>query len=50
MTSSYVRTIDDLVQLHLTTQGSIPMFLSALTVDLFSKQSINTSSFQSTQN
>lgn len=47
MDSPYLHTIDDLVQLHINNQKSIPVFLSALTVELYSRQSINSSAYPS---
>ncbi|XP_065340323.1 mitotic spindle assembly checkpoint protein MAD1 [Cloeon dipterum] len=35
----FAETIQELIRLHLNEQGSIPAFLSALTLDLFSQQS-----------
>lgn len=47
MDSPFLHTVDDLVQLHITNQKSIPVFLSALTIELFSRQSINSSAYPS---
>ncbi len=44
MESAYLHCVDDLVQVHVHRQGSIPAFLAALTIELFSRQSINQSS------
>ena len=44
MDSPYIHTVDDLVQLHVNRQRSIPAFLAALTIELFSRQSMNTTS------
>ncbi|XP_037241652.1 mitotic spindle assembly checkpoint protein MAD1 isoform X2 [Falco rusticolus] len=38
--TEFSRTIRDLIELHLLQQDSIPAFLSALTLDLFSRQTI----------
>ncbi|XP_030315512.1 mitotic spindle assembly checkpoint protein MAD1 isoform X1 [Calypte anna] len=38
--TEFSRTIRDLIELHLLRQDSIPAFLSALTLDLFSRQTI----------
>ncbi|XP_009080626.1 PREDICTED: mitotic spindle assembly checkpoint protein MAD1 [Acanthisitta chloris] len=38
--TEFSRTIGELIELHLLRQDSIPAFLSALTLDLFSRQSI----------
>ncbi|XP_066545293.1 mitotic spindle assembly checkpoint protein MAD1 [Amia ocellicauda] len=38
--TDYSRTLRDLVELHLFHQNSIPAFLSAVTLDLFSRQTI----------
>lgn len=36
----FSKTIEDMINLHLGQQHSIPLLLSSLTVDLFSKQSM----------
>ncbi|EOB00949.1 Mitotic spindle assembly checkpoint protein MAD1 [Anas platyrhynchos] len=38
--TEFSRTIRELIDLHLLRQDSIPAFLSALTLDLFSRQTI----------
>lgn len=38
--TEFSRTIRELIELHLLRQDSIPAFLSALTLDLFSRQTI----------
>ncbi|XP_030901472.1 mitotic spindle assembly checkpoint protein MAD1 isoform X3 [Melopsittacus undulatus] len=38
--NEFSRTIRELIELHLLQQDSIPAFLSALTLDLFSRQTI----------
>ncbi|KQL61493.1 hypothetical protein AAES_13507 [Amazona aestiva] len=38
--NEFSRTIRELIELHLLRQDSIPAFLSALTLDLFSRQTI----------
>ena len=47
MDTPYLHTLDDLVQLHINNQKSIPVFLSALTIELYSRQSINSSAYPS---
>ena len=47
MDSPFIHTVDDLVQLHVTRQHSIPAFLAALTIELFSRQSMNNTTFPS---
>ncbi|XP_057373936.1 mitotic spindle assembly checkpoint protein MAD1-like [Daphnia carinata] len=47
MDSAYLHTIYDLVQLHINNQKFIPIFLSALTVELYPCQSINSSAYPS---
>jgi len=37
----FSKTIEEMINLHLIQQRSIPVLLSSLTIDLFSKQSIN---------
>jgi len=44
MDSPYIHTVDDLVQLHVNRQRSIPAFLAAVTIELFSRQSMNSTS------
>jgi mitotic spindle assembly checkpoint protein MAD1 len=39
----YSATLESFINLHLTQQHSIPVFLSAITVDLFSHQTIDSS-------
>jgi mitotic spindle assembly checkpoint protein MAD1 len=36
----YSATLEELINLHLKCQHSFPVFLSAITVDLFSRQTI----------
>ncbi|KAF4793661.1 hypothetical protein TURU_109450 [Turdus rufiventris] len=38
--TEFSRAIPELIELHLLRQDSIPAFLSALTLDLFSRQTI----------
>ncbi|XP_061064621.1 mitotic spindle assembly checkpoint protein MAD1 isoform X1 [Eubalaena glacialis] len=38
--TEFSRTAQELIELHLLQQGSIPAFLSALTLDLFSRQTV----------
>ncbi|EPY89355.1 hypothetical protein CB1_000114022 [Camelus ferus] len=38
--TEFSRTVQELVELHLLRQDSIPAFLSALTLDLFSRQTV----------
>ncbi|XP_039735498.1 mitotic spindle assembly checkpoint protein MAD1 isoform X7 [Pteropus medius] len=38
--TAFSRSVPELVQLHLLAQDSIPAFLSALTLDLFSRQTV----------
>ncbi|KAJ7403627.1 hypothetical protein WISP_150134 [Willisornis vidua] len=38
--TEFSRTIGELIELHLLHQDSIPAFLSALTLELFSRQTI----------
>lgn len=38
--TAFSRSVPELVQLHLLAQDSIPAFLSALTLDLFSRQTL----------
>lgn len=50
----FSKTIEDMINLHLGQQHSIPLLLSSLTVDLFSKQSMTVTAdstrFESTIN
>lgn len=38
--TAFSRSVPELVQLHLLAQDSIPAFLSALTLELFSRQTV----------
>lgn len=38
--TEFSRTVPELIELHLLRQDSIPAFLSALTLDLFSRQTL----------
>lgn len=38
--TEFSRTVPELIELHLLRQDSIPAFLSALTLDLFSRQTV----------
>lgn len=38
--TAFSRTVPGLIELHLLQQDSIPAFLSALTLDLFSRQTL----------
>lgn len=38
--TAFSRTVPGLIELHLLRQDSIPAFLSALTLDLFSRQTV----------
>lgn len=38
--TDFSRTLTELVDLHLFHQKSIPVFLSAVTLDLFSRQTV----------
>lgn len=38
--TSFSKTIEEMINLHLGQQHSIPVLLSSLTIDLFSKQSM----------
>lgn len=38
--NEFSRTVRELIELHLLHQDSIPAFLSALTLELFSRQTI----------
>ncbi|KAJ8391872.1 hypothetical protein AAFF_G00084880 [Aldrovandia affinis] len=38
--TDYSRTLRELVELHLFHQNSIPAFLSSVTLDLFSRQTV----------
>lgn len=38
--TSFSETVGDLIDLHLRQQGSLPVFHAAVTMDLFSRQSM----------
>jgi mitotic spindle assembly checkpoint protein MAD1 len=38
--TSFSKTIEEMINLHLGQQRSIPVLLSSLTIDLFNKQSM----------
>jgi hypothetical protein len=44
----YTATLETFIKLHLKHQHSVPVFLSAITVDLFSHQTIDSSNERST--
>lgn len=50
----FSKTIEEMINLHLGQQNSIPVLLSSLTIDLFSKQSMimtaDSTRFESTIN
>ena len=37
----FSQTLTDMIDLHLTQQGSIPVFLAAIITDLFSRQTFD---------
>ena len=39
--TEFSRTVQDLIQMYLVQQDSIPAFLSGLTLELFSRQTMN---------
>jgi len=44
----YTATLETFINLHLKHQRSVPVFLSAITIDLFSHQTIDSSNEHST--